>query len=126
MSTTKYSYAEFYTLDDYLESKKHLNKAQGARELVEYLINKIVGKPNIKCMIQERGDNAIIFVPVSLIEEGKAGKGMKNKNIITVWYFGNRIDIEIEDRNNKDQCFSKEDINDKMIERIYDIYEKIK
>ena len=51
---------------------------------------------------------------------------MKNKNIITVWYFGNRIDIEIEDRNNKYQCFSKEDINDKMIERIYDIYEKIK
>ena len=54
MSTTKYIYAEFYTLDNYLESQKHLNKAQGARELVEYLINKIVGKPNIKCMIQER------------------------------------------------------------------------
>lgn len=79
-----------------------------------------------KSMIQQRGDNAIIFVPVSIIEEGRAKKGMKDKNIITVWYLTNRIDIEIEDRNNKEQCFLKEDINDEIIERIYGIYQKIK
>lgn len=126
MSTIKDIYSEFYTLEDYLESQKHLNNSQIARELVGYLINKIVSKTEIKCMIQERGDKVIIFVPVSLIEEGKAGKGMKNKNIITVWYLENRIDIEIEDRNNKDRCFSIEDINNTMIERIYDIYKNIK
>jgi hypothetical protein len=118
-------YSGFYTLEDYLNSPIHLNRSQIARELVEYLINKITEKPQIKCMIQERGDKAIIFVPISLIEEGKAEKGMQNKNIITVWYYTNRIDVEIEDRNNKDRCFLKEDINDKMIERIYDIYKRI-
>jgi len=118
-------FSEFYTLKEYLVSEKHLNKPTTSRMLVEYLISKIVGNPEIKCMIQERGDKAIIFVPVSLIKEGKAGKGMKDKNIITVWYFGSRIDIEIEDRENKEQCFLKEDINDKMIQRIYDIYKNI-
>lgn len=44
---------------------------------------------------------------------------MKNKNIITVWYLDNRTDIEIEDKNKREQCFLKEDINDKMVERIY-------
>lgn len=126
MSTIKDIYSKFYTLEDYLECQKHLNNSRIASELVEYLICKIVREPEIKCMIQERGDKAIIFVPISLIEEGKAGKGTKNKNIITVWYFENRIDIELEDRNNKDQCFSKEDINDKMIERIHGIYKNIK
>jgi hypothetical protein len=125
MSTMKDIYSGFYTLEDYLNSPIHLNRSQIARELVEYLINKITEKPQIKCMIQERGDKAIIFVPISLIEEGKAEKGMQNKNIITVWYYTNRIDVEIEDRNNKDRCFLKEDINDKMIERIYDIYKRI-
>ena len=126
MSTMKDIYSGFYTLEDYLNSPIHLKRSQIARELVEYLINKITGKPQIKCMIQERGDKAIIFVPISLIEEGKAEKGMQNKNIITVWYYANRIDVEIEDRNNKDRCFLKEDINDETIERIYDIYKRIK
>ncbi|MDP4176897.1 MAG: hypothetical protein Q8900_00975 [Bacillota bacterium] len=76
-------------------------------------------------MIQKRGDKPIILVPISLIEEGKAGKGMKNKNIITIWYLKNRIDIEIEGRNNKVKCFSKDDINDSIIERVYDIYKSI-
>lgn len=74
----------------------------------------------------KRNDKAIIFVPVSLIEQGKAEKGMKDKNIITVWYLVNRIDIEIEDRNDKVQCFSKSDINDNVIERIYNMYKNIK
>ena len=77
-------------------------------------------------MIQERCDKAIIFIPVSLIEEGKAGKSMKSKNKITVWYLRDRVDIEIEDRNNKVKCYSKEDINDKLIERIYGMYNNIK
>lgn len=125
MNNKKDIYFGFYTLDDYLKSDNHINKTQIVRDLVEYLINKIKGKSEIRSMIQQRGDNAIIFVPVSLIEEGRAKKGMKDKNIITVWYLTNRIDIEIEDRNNKEQCFSKEDINDKMIERIYSIYQNI-
>lgn len=126
MSTLKDIYSGFYTLKDYLESKKHLNKSQVTRELVEHLISKIVEKSQIRCMVQERGDKAIIFVPISLIEEGRAEKGMKNKNIITVWYLSNRIDIEIEDRDNKEKCFFKADIDDNIIERIYNIYKNIK
>jgi hypothetical protein len=119
-------YSGFFTLEDYLKSEVNLNKSQVSRELVEYLINKIVDKPEIKCMIQERGDKAIIFVPVSLIEEGKAEADMQNKNIITVWYLKDRINIQIEDRNNKVECFSKEDISDKVLARILIMYEKRK
>ena len=90
------------------------------------MINKIAENPKLECMIQERGDKAIIFVPVSLIEAGKAEPGMPDKNIITVWYLKNRIDIEIEDRSNKVQCFSKKDINDNVLERIYIMYKNIK
>lgn len=54
-----------------------------------------------------------------------AEKGMQNKNIITVWYLVNRIDIEIEDRDDKVQCFSENDINDDVIERIYKMYEDV-
>lgn len=126
MNNTKDIYFGFHTLEDYLKSENHLNKTQTARNLVEHLINKIKDKSEIKSMVQQRGDKAIIFAPVSLIEEGRAKKGMKDKNIITVWYLANRIDIEIEDRNNKEQCFLKEDINDEIIERIYSLYQNIK
>lgn len=126
MSKDKDIYSGFYTLERYLKSNKHINRSDKARDLVECLIGLISTKIEIKCMIQERGDKAIVFVPISLIEEGRAEKGMKNKNIITVWYFRNRIDIEIEDRDYKEKCFSKEDIDDSMIERIYAIYKSIK
>lgn len=126
MNNTKDIYFGFHTLEGYMKSENHINKTHTAQNLVEHLINKIKEKSQIKSVIQERGDNAIIFVPVSLIEEGRAKKGMKDKNIITVWYFTNRIDIEIEDRNNKEQCFLNEDINDETIERIYSIYQNIK
>lgn len=122
----KNTYPDFFTLEGYLEYQKCINKSYVSRKLVEYLIDKIMEKSQIKCMIQKRNDKAIIFVPVSLIEQGKAEKGMKDKNIITVWYLVNRIDIEIEDRNDKVQCFSKSDINDNVIERIYNMYKNIK
>ena len=61
-----------------------------------------------------------------MIQIALQGKGMQDKNIITVWYLNNRIDIEIEDRNNKVKCFSKEDINEKILERIFIMYRNIK
>ncbi|MFT5874376.1 MAG: hypothetical protein ACI8WT_003337 [Clostridium sp.] len=36
------TYSVFFTLTDYLRSQKHLNKSQVTRNLVEFIINKII------------------------------------------------------------------------------------
>lgn len=119
-------YSEFYTLKGYLKYQKNIYKSSKSKKLVKYLIDKIMCRSEIKCRIQIRSDESIIFVPVSLIKRGMTERNMKNKNIITVWYLANRLDIEIEDRDDKVQCFSEEDINDSVIERIYNIYKNIR
>ena len=93
MNQLKDRYPDFYSLQYYLEYQKHINKLLKSKKLVEYLIDKIIDRQEIECMIQMRGDKAIIFVPISLIEQGMAERGMQNKNIITVWYLVNRIDM---------------------------------
>ncbi|AND85377.1 hypothetical protein GTH52_01990 [Clostridium tyrobutyricum] len=61
MNQLKDRYPDFYSLQDYLEYQKHINKSLKSKKLVEYLIDKIIDRQEIECMIQMRGDKAIIL-----------------------------------------------------------------
>ncbi|MBV4424157.1 hypothetical protein [Clostridium tyrobutyricum] len=61
MNQLKDRYPDFYSLQDYLEYQKHINKSLKSKKLVEYLIDKIIDRQEIECMIQMRGDKVIIL-----------------------------------------------------------------
>ncbi len=116
---------KFLTLNDYFKSQNYSNHPKVIRILLEHLIKKIKMREIIDCMIQERGDKSITFVPSSLIEDGRAERGMRNKNIIIVSYRIDCIEIEFDCRNKK-KYYLKEDINDELIEKIIMRYQNIR
>jgi hypothetical protein len=61
LNQLKDRYPDFYSLQDYLEYQKHINKSLKSKKLVEYLIDKIIDRQEIECMIQMRGDKVIIL-----------------------------------------------------------------